>query len=178
MKKVLTALLLFLTVCATAACAEDWSPNQNEFWIKVNKQQLRLSLLKGERVVRSWPVSIGKGKGTVKTSRMDFITPAGTYTIYRIVPDAEKLVFDPKWFNEEGEAKAGVYGTKLISFYNKWQIAIHGTNAPWSIGRRSTHGCIRLRNRDIEELVKYVTPKMKVVIVEKNEKLPFSKETI
>ena len=170
--------MLLLFICASSAFAAEWSPNQDEFWIKVNKQQLRLSLLKGERLVKSWPVSVGRGRGAVKTSRMDLITPTGTFTIYRVVPDAEKLIFDPKWFDEEGEAKAGVYGTKLISFYNKWQIAIHGTNAPWSIGRRSTHGCIRLRNHDIEELVKYVKPRMKVVIVDKNEKVPFSKETI
>lgn len=178
MKKVLSAALLFLFLCASSAFAADWTPGKDELWIKINKQQLRLSLLKGGSIVKSWPVSIGKGRGKVKTSRMDLITPTGTFTIYRIIPDAEKLIFDPKWFDEEGEAKAGVYGTKLISFYNKWEIAIHGTNAPWSVGRWATHGCIRLKNPDIEELVKYVKPKMKVVIVEKNEKLPFSKETI
>ena len=91
--------------------------------------------------------------------------------------DAEKLVFDPAWFNEPGEAKAGVYGTKLISFYNNWQIAIHGTNAPWSVGRWATHGCVRLRNKDIEKLVTYVKPNMRVVIIDKDE-MPFSRETI
>ena len=29
---------------------------------------------------------------------------------------------------------------------------IHGTNNPASIGRNASHGCIRMRNRDIEEL--------------------------
>jgi len=29
---------------------------------------------------------------------------------------------------------------------------IHGTNAPWSVGKYTTHGCIRLRPDDIERL--------------------------
>ena len=29
---------------------------------------------------------------------------------------------------------------------------IHGTNEPKSIGKAASHGCIRLRNKDVEEL--------------------------
>jgi hypothetical protein len=29
---------------------------------------------------------------------------------------------------------------------------IHGTNVPSSIGRNASHGCIRMRNRDVEQL--------------------------
>ena len=32
------------------------------------------------------------------------------------------------------------------------RYGIHGTNAPRSIGHAASHGCIRLRNRDIEKL--------------------------
>ena len=32
------------------------------------------------------------------------------------------------------------------------RTGIHGTNAPQSIGRAASRGCIRLRNRDVEEL--------------------------
>ncbi|MDO5116069.1 MAG: L,D-transpeptidase [Synergistaceae bacterium] len=177
MKRILTALL-FIILCAASAQAAQWSPKADEYWIKVNKEQLRLTLYKGHETVKSWPVSVGRGRGKTKKSRLDLITPTGTYTIYRVVHDAEKLVFDPAWFNEEGEPSAGVYGTKLISFHNSWQIAIHGTNNPGSVGRWATHGCIRLRNPDIEDLVAYVRPKMKVVIVESNQNLPYSKETI
>ena len=180
MRKILSYVLfaaLLLSLPGTALAAK-WVPKADEYWIQVNKEQLRLSLYKGREVQKSWYVSIGKGKCTEKTSRMDLITPAGTYTIYRVVEDASKLVFDPKWFAEEGEPQEGVYGTKLISFYNKWQIAVHGTNAPWSVGRRATHGCIRMRNKEIEDLTTYVKPKMKIEIVEKNQSLPFYKDTL
>ena len=178
MKKIFIIALFLLCACAAAAsAASPWSQKAGEYWIKVNKQQLRLTLFKGGEVVKSWPVSIGKGRGKVKSSRLDLITPTGTFTIYRVIPDATKLVFDPAWFDEPGKAAPGAYGSKLISFYNKWEIAIHGTNNPGSVGRWATHGCIRLKNPDIEDLVNYVKPKMKIVIVENND-IPFLKETI
>ena len=33
---------------------------------------------------------------------------------------------------------------------------IHGTNAPRSIGKAASHGCIRMRQRDVEELFELV----------------------
>jgi hypothetical protein len=33
---------------------------------------------------------------------------------------------------------------------------IHGTNMPNSIGRAASHGCIRMRNQDVEELFELV----------------------
>jgi L,D-transpeptidase ErfK/SrfK len=38
--------------------------------------------------------------------------------------------------------------------------AIHGTNDPWSIGRLTTHGCIRLYPEDLEVLYPQVDPGM------------------
>jgi hypothetical protein len=35
-------------------------------------------------------------------------------------------------------------------------FGIHGTNDPRSIGKAASHGCIRLRNRDIRELFSMV----------------------
>ena len=36
-------------------------------------------------------------------------------------------------------------------------VGIHGTSAPWSIGRAVSHGCVRLLNRDVVKL-KYLAP--------------------
>lgn len=180
MKKIFVAALILLLApfVPEGEASQNWQPKESEKWIKINKEQLRLTLYTGTKPLKTWQVSVGKGKGTVKKSRLDLITPSGTFTIYRILEDASKLVYDPAWFDEPGKPEQGVYGSKLISFYNKWQIAIHGTNNPSSIGKWTTHGCIRLRNRDIEELVKDVAPKMKLVIVERDDGLRFYKETI
>ncbi len=33
------------------------------------------------------------------------------------------------------------------------QVGIHGTNQPAKIGQKASHGCVRLRNSDIQDLV-------------------------
>ena len=58
----------------------------------------------------------------------------------RIVPPGKSNPLGPRWL---GLSKKG-YG-------------IHGTNNPASIGRGASHGCIRLRNSDIEELFEMVS---------------------
>jgi hypothetical protein len=56
--------------------------------------------------------------------------------VRRVLQDASQLVYDPAWFDEPGEPQKGVYGSKLISFYNPGRFAIHGTNSPgpWDAG--------------------------------------------
>ena len=167
----LAALLCFAGTASAASKAkieQTYSPKAGELWIKIDKAKLRLYLRKGpDEVLKEYPISIGRGVGQ-KKSRTDYITPTGVFKIWRVIEDASHLVFDPKWFNEPGEPQKGAYGAKLISFYNPWEIAIHGTNSPGSIGKRVTHGCIRLRNRDIIELCKYVKPGMQLWIVEQD----------
>jgi lipoprotein-anchoring transpeptidase ErfK/SrfK len=42
-------------------------------------------------------------------------------------------------------------GTRWMGL-NVKGYGIHGTNAPRSVGHATSHGCIRLRNRDVERL--------------------------
>lgn len=175
---VVIACFVCLAAPARAQAVKEvsYTPKTNEIWIKIDKNKLRLYLYKGrDTVLKSYPVAIGRGVG-VKKTRTDLITPTGLFRIWRVVQDATQLVYDPKWFGEPGEPQKGVYGAKLISFYNPWQIAIHGTNAPWSIGKRVTHGCIRLRNRDITELTSYIKPPTRLWIVEKSHTTDVDKE--
>lgn len=44
-------------------------------------------------------------------------------------------------------------------------ILIHGTDKPWAVGRRATHGCIRLYPEDIPILFSSVPKGLKVTIV-------------
>lgn len=49
------------------------------------------------------------------------------------------------------------FGTRWMGLNVPWGIfGIHGTNKPWSIGSRASHGCIRMFNRDVEDLFEYV----------------------
>ena len=50
-----------------------------------------------------------------------------------------------------------IMGTRFLALDVPWGgYGIHGTNRPWSIGHSISHGCIRLRNADIEELFEWV----------------------
>lgn len=47
----------------------------------------------------------------------------------------------------------GSFGSRWMGFNVPWGLyGIHGTDEPWLIGRDASHGCIRMRNREVEEL--------------------------
>ena len=57
------------------------------------------------------------------------------------------------------------FGTRFLGLDVPWgDFGIHGTNAPSSIGRNASHGCIRLRVRDAETLYRLVPYGARVVI--------------
>ncbi len=50
-----------------------------------------------------------------------------------------------------------IFGTRFLGLNVPWGgYGIHGTNRPWSIGQFASKGCIRMRNKDIEELFEWV----------------------
>ncbi len=49
------------------------------------------------------------------------------------------------------------FGTRWLGLNVPWGIyGIHGTNKPWSIGRNASHGCIRMHNKNVEELFNWI----------------------
>lgn len=60
------------------------------------------------------------------------------------------------------------FGTRWMGLNVPWGIyGIHGTDKPWSIGKYASHGCIRMRNKDAEELFEWVPIGTNVKIVGK-----------
>lgn len=60
------------------------------------------------------------------------------------------------------------FGTRWMGLNVPWgMFGIHGTNKPWSIGTRASHGCVRMFNKDVEELYNWVKPGTKVKIIGK-----------
>lgn len=120
--------------------------------IVINIPQRMLFLLSEGRVVRAYPVSLG---------RPDWPTVVGTFTI------ARKEV-DPTWnvppsIQEEMRRQGKPVLTcvppgpenplgKYYMALSAPNFGIHGTNAPSSIFRFQTHGCIRVHPDDIEDL--------------------------
>ena len=130
-------------------------PNAPRMGIVVNVPEMRLyhydrdknSLL--PRVL-TYPVSIG---------RADWITPEGKMTI--VAKALDPTWYPPKSIREEhaaaGEELARVIpsgednplGRHAIRL-SKDGYLIHGTNRPYGIGMRVTHGCIRMYPKDVK----------------------------
>jgi lipoprotein-anchoring transpeptidase ErfK/SrfK len=113
--------------------------------IKVSLGKRQLYLLQDGRVVKTYPVGVGK----IATR-----TPTGTYTIINKSPNPGRRPGGP----------ITVYGTYWMGLSKKG-YGIHGTNNPASIGKYVSHGCIRMYNKDVEELASKVPIGTKVQIV-------------
>jgi len=80
-------------------------------------------------------------------------SPTGTFTIVNRIPNP--TYYKPGTVIEPGARNP--LGTRWIGL-NEKGYGIHGTDAPGSIGYAKSHGCIRLRNRDVERLFELVRP--------------------
>lgn len=115
-----------------------------------------------ELVVRTWAVAIGSDDApspvgpfnvTSKDKNPTWYVPD---SIYRTMDKPRRRVVPPGSDNPMGE-----YRIRL----SKGLYSIHGTDTPWSIGRETTHGCLRLYPEDIGDLYALVTPSMRVELV-------------
>lgn len=73
------------------------------------------------------------------------------------------------------------FGTRWMGLNVPWGIyGIHGTNKPGSVGYSQSHGCIRMRNKDVEALYPLIPMGTRVKIVENGEIFPrnFKGETL
>ena len=113
---------------------------------------------KGESVVRTWPISIG---------RVGWETPLGETSIVR--KKARPIWFPPDSIREEaardgrplpravGPGPDNPLGSHAL-YLGFPQYLIHGTNKPFSIGMRVSHGCVRMYPEHIVELFELVEP--------------------
>ena len=114
--------------------------SQTPYRIEVNRKALSLTLWRGCRKVETYPI----GLGTKYTP-----TPVGEFYLASLIkPTNPDSVY--------GSFAYGLSGYSPVIKNWKWGgiIGIHGTNDPSSVGKRISHGCIRMRNRHIAALVK------------------------
>jgi lipoprotein-anchoring transpeptidase ErfK/SrfK len=103
----------------------------------------QLDLYEFDRLVRSYPVGIGK---------TDTPTPGGTFYLKELLEPPDKTgLYGPFAYGLSG------FSTTLDTFAGgEAVIGLHGTNDPTSIGKDVSSGCIRLRNEDITELTTFL----------------------
>lgn len=84
----------------------------------------------------------------VATGKSDTPTPLGTF----------KIIEKAKW--------GGGFGSRWLGLDTPWgKYGIHGTNKPNSIGLNASAGCVRMRNKDVEELFDIVDYNTTVTII-------------
>ena len=132
-------------------------------WIKIRKHEHKLYVMKDSEVIKAYGIAVGKNPGQ-KERAGDCRTPQGNFTVQQI-QNAGSWTHDFK--DGKGVIK-GAYGPWFIRLKTGWSgIGIHGTHDPGSIGTDVTEGCIRLQNKDVEELKKqYIKVGLPVVIEE------------
>lgn len=159
-------LLPICCFCTWLACnyhqQKTISKIENANIIVISKQNMHLNLInyKGDTLFCA-PIAVGKGYGN-KQKQGDMCTPEGVFKVVDI-QNASKWTHDFR--DGKGEIK-GAYGKHFIRLKVPGHkgIGIHGTHDPKSIGSRSTEGCIRLNNNDLEQLVTLISPPLTVVI--------------
>jgi hypothetical protein len=111
--------------------------------IVVSLTDRKLALVKDGQVTAIYPVAIGRPSSP---------TPEGVFQVVTRIPD-------PTWWGPEGKVvapgPANPLGNRWIGLSQKG-YGIHGTNAPRSVGKAASHGCIRMRKADVESLFQAV----------------------
>lgn len=120
--------------------------------------------LKLRKLERGQPVKLSDGRALVV--RDSLVGVVGKDSHFYELPTDEHIVFDSTLFvpplgtkNRRVEGELGKYRLDLGEGY-----LLHGTPDKESIGFAATHGCVRLRDEDIEWLYTYVPVGTKVYI--------------
>lgn len=105
----------------------------------INRKTLRATLYKkGKRI---WSARVGVGKSRTPTPKGNF------YIRERLRGLGNDTTYGP-W----------AFGTSAYSNLSDWPgggvVGIHGTNQPNLVPGRPSHGCVRVRNRDIRRLAR------------------------
>ena len=106
--------------------------------IVVSLEDRRLALVEDGQVKQIYSVAVGKDSTPSPTGTFTIVSRVSNPSYYhdgKVVPAGPRNPVGDRWM---GLDKAG-YG-------------IHGTNAPHSIGKAASHGCIRMAQPDLEQL--------------------------
>jgi hypothetical protein len=108
-------------------------------WVVVDRAVRRLALVRDGRVVFRAPVGIGKAGSP---------TPSGRFYIRSRLLDLNDPAYGPAAFGTSARS------TTVTDWPGERAVGIHGTDQPELIPGRISHGCIRMRNEDIQRLVR------------------------
>lgn len=133
------AMMMAVLAAATSAMAQDaLKQDAPKRVIVVSLEDRKLALVEDGQIKKVYPVAVGKPSTP---------SPVGTFTI-------ERRVVNPVYHHDGKTVEPGPnnpVGTRWMGLGIRG-YGIHGTNAPKSIGKAASHGCIRMAKADLEEL--------------------------
>jgi lipoprotein-anchoring transpeptidase ErfK/SrfK len=134
------ALMTGLTTNAFAQAVPQASPAPHRIRrvVVVSLEDRKLAVLENGVVLRTFPVAVGASVSPSPVGEFEIVSRVANPTYFHkgiVIPAGTDNPLGPRWL---GLSVKG-YG-------------IHGTNAPRSIGKAASHGCIRLNNHAIVEL--------------------------
>lgn len=122
----------------------------SEYEIHINIPEFKLRLYRHGVLFREYPIAVGS---IVSPSNLGW-----TEIINRV---EHPTYYPPDWYAEGlrpiPPGPENPVGTRWLGLGFKG-YGIHGTNDPASIGRAVSAGCVRMLNRDVEELAEFVGP--------------------
>lgn len=130
--------------------------------VLIRNSEKRLYLVLGSGKAIRYKVAVGR-RGKVWTGQTyingKHIKPAWSPSaeVRRDFPNLPTVI--------PGGARNNPMGVAALTLSNG-NYAIHGTNRPGSIGRAVSYGCIRMANRDIQDLFQRVGVRTPVVAVD------------
>jgi hypothetical protein len=134
-------LALFTLAAASPSFAQFTKPSEaapvNRV-VLVSIPDRKLAVMENGNVIATFAVAVGAAASPSPTGEFQIVNRVANPTYYRpgtVIPSG----------------KGNPVGTRWVGLSQKG-YGIHGTNAPRSVGHAASHGCIRLRNRDIEKL--------------------------
>jgi len=139
-RKMATLTGVLLMAAAEALAQDKQQPARR---IIVSIPDRKLAVMEAGRVLRVFPTAVGAPKSP---------SPAGAFRIVVRIPD-------PTWYGKGRivpPGKSNPLGTRWLGL-SVQGYGIHGTNNPASIGHNASHGCIRMRNHDVEQLFEMVS---------------------
>ena len=134
----LTAFLVSVARAQQARMTGAAAASEQARMIVVSIPDRKLALIENGAVKKVFPVAVGKESTPSPSGSFRIVSRVSNPTYYhegKIVPPGPANPVGTRWM---GLSEHG-YG-------------IHGTNAPGSIGKAASHGCIRMGRADLEQL--------------------------
>ena len=133
--------------------------NNYDNFIIVDKNTMMVILYdKFGRRKLNFKMACGRNYGH-KQKKADCRTPEGYFLCGGRFDSTDWLYTDDNGYTSPIK---GQFGPRFIRVTT--QIGIHGTNARYSIGRRCSHGCIRIQNEEILYLYKFAKKGMPIIV--------------